>query len=184
MAQLKDRYETEVMPALRQKYGYKNRFQVPAVQVVVVNAGLGKAGQDKEFLDEAVNEFALITGQKPVITRARKSIASFNLRKGARIGCMVTLRRDRMYEFLERLINVTLPRIRDFRGVPPGSFDGRGNYTLGIKEQAIFPEINYDSIKNVYGMGITIVTTADADDPARELLRLLGMPFASGEGES
>ncbi len=179
MARLQDKYREEIVGALMKKFQYENKLQVRRVEKVVINAGLGKAIEDSKILDEAASEIALLTGQKPVITRARKSVAGFKLRKGVQIGCMVTLRGKRMYEFLDRLINVTLPRIRDFRGVSPRAFDGRGNYTLGISEQAIFPEVNYDKIEAVYGMAITIVTNAKHDDEARELLRLLGMPFKS-----
>ena len=179
MARLQDKYRGEIVRALMEKSQHKNKLQVRKVEKVVINAGLGRAIQDSKILDEAASEIALISGQKPVITRAKKSIAGFKLRKGVQIGCVVTLRGKRMYEFLDRLINVTLPRIRDFRGVSPKAFDGRGNYTLGISEQAIFPEISYDKIEEVYGMAITIVTTAKNDDEARELLRLFGMPFKS-----
>ena len=177
MARLRDKYGEEIVQALLGKFGYKNKLQVPRLEKIVINAGLGEATQDAKILDEAVSEIALITGQRPVTTRARKSIAGFKLRKGTQIGCMVTLRGKRMYEFFDRLVNVALPRIRDFRGVSPESFDGSGNYTLGVREQAIFPEINFDKIEAVYGMAITIVTTATNGDEARELLRLLGMPF-------
>jgi large subunit ribosomal protein L5 len=179
MARLEDKYRDEIVPALMKKFGYKNKLQVPRLEKIVVNAGLGRATMDSKVLDEAVSEIALITGQKPVTTRARKSIASFKLRKGAQIGCMVTMRGKRMYEFLDRLVNVGLPRIRDFRGVPQKAFDRMGNYTLGIREQSIFPEISYDKIENVYGMAITIVTASTKDEEARELLQLLGMPFRS-----
>lgn len=178
MERLQERYSEKAVPELMRKFGYKNKLQVPGLEKIVINAGLGKAIADSKVLDEAVSEIALITGQKPVMTRARKSIASFKLRKGVRIGCMVTLRGRRMFEFFDRLVNVALPRIRDFRGVMP-KFDGSGNYTLGIKEQAIFPEISYDKIEVVYGMAITIVTTAANDEESRELLKLLGMPFRS-----
>ncbi len=177
MARLEDKYREETIPALMKKFGYKNKLQVPRLEKIVINAGLGKATIDSKVLDEAVSEIALITGQRPVTTKARKSIASFKLRKGDQIGCMVTLRGKRMYEFLDRLVNAGLPRIRDFRGVLPKAFDGMGNYTLGIREQSIFPEVSYDKIENVYGMAITIVTAATDDEEARELLRLLGMPF-------
>ena len=179
MARLKDKYREKIVPALMEKFGYKNKLQVPRLEKIVINAGLGTAIQDAKILDEAVSEIALITGQRPVTTRAKKSIAGFKLRKGVQIGCMVTLRGKRMYEFLDRLLNVGLPRIRDFRGVLPKAFDGSGNYTLGITEQGMFPEISFDKIETVYGMAITIVTTARHDDEARELLRLFGMPFKS-----
>ena len=177
MAQLLDKYRNEIVPALAEKFGFENRLQAPRLEKIVINAGLGRATQDAKILDEAVSQIALITGQMPVVTKAKKSVAGFKLRQGVRIGCMVTLRGKRMYEFLERLVNVVLPRIRDFRGVSPGALDGRGNYTLGIKEQSIFPEISYDKIENVIGMAVTLVTTTRDDDEARELLRLLGMPF-------
>lgn len=177
MAQLLDKYRNEIVPALVEKFGFENRLQAPRLEKIVINAGLGKATQDAKILDEAVSQIALITGQMPVVTKAKKSVAGFKLRQGVRIGCMVTLRGKRMYEFLERLVNVVLPRIRDFRGVSPGALDGRGNYTLGIKEQSIFPEISYDKIENVIGMAVTLVTTTKNDNEARELLRLLGMPF-------
>jgi len=177
MARLRDRYRKEIVPVLVEKFGYKNKLQAPGLEKIVINAGLGRAVADQKVLDEAVSEIALICGQRPVTTKAKKSVANFKLRKGVKIGCMVTLRGKTMYEFLDRLINVALPRIRDFRGVSRKAFDGRGNYTLGIKEQAMFPEISYDSIETVYGMAITIVTTARHDDEARELLRLFGMPF-------
>ncbi|MCX7981568.1 MAG: 50S ribosomal protein L5 [Syntrophales bacterium] len=177
MARLKELYKSEVVPAMIKKFGYKNPMEVPRLEKIVVNMGLGEAIQNPKVLDFASEELALIVGQKPVITKAKKSIASFKLRKGMSIGCCVTLRRERMYEFFDRLVNVSLPRIRDFRGVSPRSFDGRGNFAMGIKEQIIFPEINYDKVDKLRGMNIVIVTTAKTDDEARELLRLLGMPF-------
>ena len=177
MGGILDKYKKEIVPTFREKLGYGNNLQVPRLEKIVINAGLGKAIVDPKILDEAVSGIALITGQRPVMTKSKKSIAGFKLRKGVKIGCTVTLRGSRMYEFLDRLLNVALPRIRDFRGVSPKAFDGMGNYTLGIREQAIFPEISYDKIENVFGMAITIVTTAKSDDDARELLRLFGMPF-------
>jgi len=177
MARLKDYYKSDVIPAMVKKFGYKNPMEVPRLEKIVVNMGLGEAIQNPKVLDNAMEELALITGQKPIITKAKKSIASFKLRKGMSIGCCVTLRRERMYEFFDRLVNVSLPRIRDFRGISPRSFDGRGNFALGIKEQIIFPEINYDKVDKLRGMNIVIVTTAKTDDEARELLRLMGMPF-------
>lgn len=174
---LLERYRNEVVPALMERFGYKNVMEVPKVEKVVVNIGLGEALQNAKALEYASRDLVLITGQKPAVTRARKSIAAFKLRKGAPIGLKVTLRGRRMYDFLDRLFNVALPRVRDFRGVSPDSFDGRGNYTLGIREQIIFPEVDYDQIDRVRGMEITIVTTAETDEEARELLRLLGMPF-------
>ena len=177
MARLKDYYQKEVVPALIGKFGYKNRMEVPKLEKIVLNMGLGEAIQNAKVLETAAAEIAAITGQKPVITKARKSIATFKLRQGMSIGCRVTLRRERMYEFLDRLVNINLPRVRDFRGIAPKSFDGRGNFALGLKEQIIFPEIEYDKIDKIRGMNLVIVTTAKTDDEARELLRLMGMPF-------
>jgi len=174
---LKEKYNREVIPALEKKFGYRNVMQVPRLVKVVINMGRGEATQDIKVLDRAVSELSFITGQKPIITRAKKSISNFKLRKGVPIGCKVTLRGARMYEFLDRFINIALPRIRDFRGVTSRSFDGRGNYNLGIREQIIFPEIDYDKIDKVRGMDIAVITTARTDEEARELLRLLGMPF-------
>jgi large subunit ribosomal protein L5 len=174
---LKERYEKEVLPRLVKEMGYKNRLQVPRLDKVVVNIGLGEAIQNAKAMDQAVGELQVISGQKPVITRARKAIANFKLREGMAIGCMVTLRGDRMYEFFDRLVNVAIPRIRDFRGTSPKSFDGRGNYNLGISEQIIFPEIDYDKVEKIKGMSITIVTTAGTDEEGSELLRSMGMPF-------
>ena len=177
MGALREKYEKEVIPQLMKRFGYKNIMQAPKLKRIVINMGLGEAIQNIKVLDSAVEEIALITGQRPVITKARKSIAQFKLRKGMPIGCMVTLRRDRMYEFFNRLMNIALPRVRDFRGVSGKSFDGRGNYALGIREQLIFPEIDYDKVDKVKGMNIIIVTTAKTDEEGKELLRLLGMPF-------
>lgn len=177
MARLKEYYHTEVVPALIKELKYKNVMEVPKIEKIVVNMGLGEAIQNIKILDNATEELAMIVGQKPVVTKARKSIATFKLRKGMSIGCMVTLRRDRMYEFFDRLTSVAIPRIRDFRGISPRSFDGRGNFSLGIKEQFIFPEVEYDKIDKVRGMNITIVTSAKTDDEARVLLRLMGVPF-------
>ncbi len=179
MARLKTYYEKEVVPALVKEFKYKNRMEVPRIDKIVVNMGLGDAIQNIKILDSAVQELAMIVGQKPVVTKAKKSIATFKLRKGMSIGCVVTLRRERMYEFFDRLVNVALPRIRDFRGISPKSFDGRGNFSMGVKEQFIFPEIDYDKIEKVTGMNITVVTTARSDDEARELLRRMGVPFRS-----
>jgi large subunit ribosomal protein L5 len=179
MARLKTYYEKEVVPALVKEFSYRNRVEVPRMEKIVVNMGLGEALQNIKILDSAVRELAMIVGQRPVVTKAKKSIATFKLRKGMSIGCMVTLRRERMYEFFDRLVNVALPRIRDFRGVSPKSFDGRGNFSLGIKEQFIFPEIDYDKVDKVMGMNITVVTTAKTDDEARRLLKLMGVPFRS-----
>ncbi|MCL5406034.1 MAG: 50S ribosomal protein L5 [Deltaproteobacteria bacterium] len=177
MAALRDRFNEEVVPGLREQYQYKSPMQIPRLVKIVINMGLGEAIQNVKVLDSAAAELGQISGQKPVITRARSSIAAFKLRKGMPIGCMVTLRGDRMYEFFDKLVNVALPRVRDFRGVSFKALDGRGNYTLGIKEHIIFPEIDYDKIDKIKGMNITIVTTAGTDDEARTLLALLGMPF-------
>ncbi|HLC25924.1 MAG TPA: 50S ribosomal protein L5 [bacterium] len=178
-ARLKEKYRQEVVPALTKKFGYENVMEIPRLQKVVVNMGLGEAIQNPKILESAVSELSAITGQKPVITRAKKSIANFKLRAGMPIGCMVTLRGNHMYEFLDRLINVALPRVRDFKGVSPNGFDGRGNYTLGIREQIIFSEIDYDKIDKVKGLGVTISTTSRNDEEGKELFRLLGMPFRS-----
>jgi large subunit ribosomal protein L5 len=177
MARLKDYYKSEVVPAMMKQFGYRNTMQVPRLEKIIVNMGLGEAIQNVKILESAAAEIGALTGQKPVITKARKSIATFKLRKGMSIGCMVTLRKERMYEFFDRLVNVALPRIRDFRGIPPSSFDGRGNFAMGIKEQFIFPEIDYDKIDKVKGMNVVIVTTARTDEEARHLLKLMGMPF-------
>lgn len=177
MARLKDKYEQEIAPQLQEKFKYKNRFQVPRLEKIVINVGLGEGISEPKFLEVAVEELAVITGQRPMVTKARKSVAAFKIRAGMSLGCKVTLRGKRMYEFLDRLVNVTLPRVRDFRGVSPTSFDGWGNFTLGIEEQIIFPEIDYEKIPFIHGMDITLVTTAKNDEGAKELLRLLGMPF-------
>jgi len=174
---LKERYRQEIVPQMMKKYSYKNGMQVPVLNKVVVNMGVGEAIQNAKSLEAAVNDLTTITGQRPVVTKARKSIAAFKLRTGMKIGCKVTLRGNRMYDFLGKLVNVVLPRVRDFRGVSPRAFDGRGNYTLGLREQVIFPEIDYDKIDKVRGMDITVVTTAKTDEEARDLLRLVGMPF-------
>jgi len=177
MAKLREVYQERVVPALMKRFGYKNRMEVPKLEKIVINMGLGEAIQNIKILDSAVQELSQITGQKPVITKAKKSIAQFKLRTGMPIGCVVTLRKERMYEFLNRLVNVALPRVRDFKGLSGKSFDGRGNYALGIREQLIFPEIHYDKIEKVKGMNIVIGTTAKTDEEGKELLRLLGMPF-------
>lgn len=177
VARLKEKYLKEIRPAMQSKFGYRNVMEIPKLEKIVLNMGIGEATQNPKALDGAVEDLMAITGQRPVVTKAKKSIAAFKLRKGTKIGCKVTLRGDRMYEFLDRLINVALPRVRDFKGVSPNSFDGRGNYTLGLREQLIFPEIDYDKIDQVRGMDITVVTTAKTDEEARELLRLFGMPF-------
>ncbi len=177
MAKFKESYQQNVIPALMKRFNYRNVMEVPRLEKIVVNMGLGEAIQNIKILDSAVQEMSGITGQKPVITKAKKSIAQFKLRKGVPIGCMVTLRQERMYEFFNRLVNAALPRVRDFKGVSGKSFDGRGNYALGIREQLIFPEIHYDKIDKVKGMNVVIVTTAKTDEEGKELLRLLGMPF-------
>jgi len=179
MARLKERYEREIAPRLKEKFGITNRMAMPRLKKIVVNMGIGEALENRNRLEAAVADLAAITGQKPVITKAKKSIAGFKLRAGNPIGVKVTLRRERMYEFLDRLINLALPRIRDFRGLSPNSFDGHGNYSMGIDEQSVFPEINVDKMEFVQGMDITIVTTCDSDEQSRELLREFGMPFAS-----
>ncbi len=177
MLTLKEIYEKEVAPALIGTFGYRNEMQVPKLEKIVLNIGLGEAIRNIKLLDSAVADLALIAGQKPVITRARKSIAAFKLREGMPIGCMVTLRRTKMYDFLYKLINITLPRVRDFRGISGKAFDGKGNYSLGIKEHIIFPEIDYDKTDSIKGLNISIVTSAETDKEGKELLRLLGMPF-------
>ena len=177
LSRLHDRYRKETMPALVKRFGYKNSMAVPKVSKVTVNIGMGEASQNVKLLDTAAAELGQIAGQKPVITRAKKSIANFKIRKGMAIGCMVTLRGERMYEFLDRLTSVVLPRVRDFKGLPPNSFDGRGNYTLGLKDQLVFPEIDYTRVDKIKGMNITITTTARTDEEGRELLRLIGVPF-------
>lgn len=177
MSRLKEKYLNEVSPALMSKFGYKSVMQLPKVDKIVINMGVGDAVQNTKSLDVAVEELSIITGQKPVVTKAKKSIAGFRLREGMPIGAKVTLRGERMYEFLDKLIAISLPRVRDFRGVSKKAFDGRGNYTLGVKEQLIFPEIDYDKVSKVRGMDIVIVTTANSDEEARELLTQFGMPF-------
>jgi len=174
---LQTHYEEYVLPRLIETFGYRNRYQAPKLEKVVINVGLGEAPKNAKLLESVVQEIADITGQKPVVTRARKAISNFGLRAGMPIGVKVTLRRERMYEFLDRFINVTLPRVRDFRGLPTRSFDGRGNYTLGLKEQIIFPEIEYDKVQKIHGMDIVFCTTAERDDEALALLREMGMPF-------
>jgi large subunit ribosomal protein L5 len=177
MSQIKEKYHTEVIPLLIQEFGYTNPMQVPRLEKIVVNMGLGEAVQNPKVIETAVEDMRIITGQHPIIKRARLSIAGFKLREGMRIGCCVTLRRERMYEFFERLIAVALPRVRDFRGLPARSFDGKGNYSLGVREQSIFPEIDYDKIDKLRGLNVTIVTSARTDDEGRALLRHLGLPF-------
>ena len=177
MNRLMERYQNEVVKSLMEKFNYSSKMQAPKIEKIVLNIGVGDAVSNSKLLDEAVNELTLISGQKPVITRAKKSIAGFKLREGAPIGCKVTLRGERMYEFLDKLVNISLPRVRDFRGVSNNSIDGRGNYTLGIKEQLIFPEINFDKVNKLRGMDIVFVTTAKTDEEGHELLAQLGMPF-------
>ena len=177
MEKLREQYEKEVVPALMKKFQYKSIMQVPKLDKVVINIGLGDTKENPKSLENAMNDLSIITGQKPVITKAKKSIAAFKLREGANVGCKVTLRSDKMYDFVYKLFNVALPRVRDFRGVSADSFDGRGNYSMGIKEQLIFPEIEYDKIDRLRGMDIIFVTTAETDEEAKELLTLLGMPF-------
>ena len=176
-SRLNAHYENEVKKALMEKFGYKRPMEIPKLEKIVINIGVGEAKDNSKALDAAVNDLALITGQAPVVTKARNSVANFKIREGMHIGCKVTLRKDKMYEFLDRLFNIALPRVRDFRGINPNSFDGRGNYSLGIKEQLIFPEIDYDKIDKIRGMDIIMVTTAKTDEEARELLTLMGAPF-------
>jgi large subunit ribosomal protein L5 len=179
MARLKEKYRDEVVPAMMKEFGYKNSMQVPRLEKITINVGVGEATQNIKAIDAAVAEIGAIAGQKPVVTRAKKAIANFKLREGVPIGCMVTLRRDRMYEFLHRLIHVALPRVRDFKGISDRSFDGRGNYSLGLREQIIFPEIQADKVEKTRGLTVSLITTAKTDQEGRVLLRLLGMPFAS-----
>ena len=176
-SRLKDIYLNEIVPEMIKKFGYKNVMEVPKLDKIVINMAVGEAKENAKVLENAANDMAIISGQKPVITKAKKSIANFKLREGMPIGCKVTLRGDKMYDFLDRLVNLALPRVRDFRGINPNAFDGRGNYALGIKEQLIFPEIEYDKIDKVRGMDVIVVTTAKTDEEARELLRLFNMPF-------
>lgn len=177
MARLKDKYNQEVVPALKKEFSYTNPMSVPKVQKIVINIGMGEAIANAKAMDAAVNDLSIISGQKPVVTKAKKSIAAFKLREGMSIGAMVTLRGDQMYEFLDRFISLTLPRVRDFRGISPKSFDGRGNYTIGLKDQLIFPEIDFGKVDRARGLNVSIVTTAKTDEEARALLRFLGMPF-------
>jgi len=183
---MKSLYDDKIAKAMTEKFGYKNVMEVPRIEKIVLNMGVGEATQDKKKVDQAASEMELIAGQKPVVTKAKKSIAQFKLREGMAIGCKVTLRRERMYEFLDRFVTIALPRVRDFRGLNPKSFDGRGNYACGIKEQLIFPEINYDRIDQVRGMDVIVTTSAKTDDEARELLRLFGFPFPqeAADGEA
>jgi large subunit ribosomal protein L5 len=177
MARLRERYREEVIPTLREKFGYENVMQVPRLEKIVVNMGVGEAAQNSRALDGAMDDLARITGQKPQLRRARKSIAGFKIREGMPVGARTTLRGERMWEFLDRLISIALPRVRDFRGINPRSFDGRGNFALGLREQLIFPEISYDAVEATRGLDVAVVTTAKTDEESRELLRLLGMPF-------
>ena len=179
VARMHQYYRQEVVPVLQQRFGYRNVMQVPHLEKIVLNMGLGEAIQNPKILDAGVEQLAAISGQKPVITKARKSIAAYKLRTGMSIGVKVTLRKDRMYDFFDRLVNIALPRVRDFRGVTSNAFDGRGNYTLGVEEQVIFPEVDYDKVECIKGLAITVVTSAKTDAESRELLRLLGMPFRS-----
>ena len=180
---MKRLYDDRIVKAMTEKFGYTNALQVPRIEKIVLNMGVGDATQDRKRVEQAAGEMELIAGQKPVVTKAKKSIAQFKLREGMAIGCKVTLRRERMYEFLDRLVTIAMPRIRDFRGLNPKSFDGRGNYAMGLKEQLVFPEINYDRIDRVRGMDIIVTTTAKTDDEARELLRLFGFPFTGMQAE-
>ena len=177
-SRLQEKYNNQVAPAMMEKFGYKNIMEIPKLDKIVINMGVGNAKENPKGLEKAIEEMEMISGQKPVITRARKSVANFKVREGMQIGAKVTLRSDKMYYFLDKLVSVTLPRVRDFRGVNPNAFDGRGNYALGVKEQIIFPEIEYDKIDQVRGMDVIFVTTAKTDEEARELLKLLGMPFS------
>ena len=181
MARLYDKYVEEVAPALMQKFGYKSTMQIPKLEKIVINIGIGEAKENAKVLESAANDLALITGQRPLITKVKKSVANFKIREGMNIGCKVTLRREKMYEFLDKLFNIALPRVRDFRGINPDSFDGRGNYALGLKEQLIFPEIEYDKIDKIRGMDVVVVTTANTDEEAKELLKALGAPFAHND---
>ena len=178
MNRLQERYEKEVVPAMMEKFGYKNIMQVPKIEKVVINMGVGEAKDNPKVLESAVSDLQIIAGQKPVLTRAKKSVANFKIRENMALGCKVTLRKTNMYEFVDKLVSIALPRVRDFRGVSAKAFDGRGNYSLGIKDQLIFPEIEYDKVDKVRGMDIIFVTSANTDEEARELLRFLGMPFA------
>jgi len=178
MLRLKEKYQKEVVPKLKEEFGYKNNLAVPSLKKVVINVGLGRAITNPKIFDQAIEDLKLITGQKPIKTKAKQSIASFKIRKGLPIGLMVTLRGERMYDFLERLINIVLPRIRDFRGIKPNAFDGSGNYSLGIAEHIVFPEIDYEKVNEIYGLQINIITTAKTDKEAKRMLELLGFPFS------
>ncbi len=178
MSRLRDRYKAEFAPALMKKFNYSSIMQIPKLAKVVINMGVGDVKDNPKAMDAAVNDLSIIAGQKPIVTKAKKSVSAFKLRAGMNIGCKVTLRGERMYEFVDKLVNIAFPRVRDFRGISPDSFDGRGNYSVGIREQLIFPEIEYDKVEKIRGMDITFVTTAKSDEEARELLRLIGMPFS------
>ncbi|MBP3324963.1 MAG: 50S ribosomal protein L5 [Coprococcus sp.] len=178
MSRLREKYDAEIKGAMTEKFGYKNVMQIPKLEKIVINMGVGEARENAKVLDAAIKDLEIIAGQKAVVTRARKSVANFKLREGMPIGCKVTLRGEKMYEFLDRLVNLALPRVRDFRGINPNGFDGRGNYAMGVKEQLIFPEIEYDKVDKVRGMDIIFVTTANTDEEARELLTLFGMPYS------
>lgn len=178
MLRLKEKYDKEIAPAMMERFKYKSVMQVPKLEKIVINMGLGEVKENPKAIDFAISDLTLITGQKPIVTKAKKSVAAFKLREGMNIGCKVTLRSDKMYAFADKLLNISLPRIRDFHGVSPNSFDGRGNYAMGVKEQLIFPEVQYDKIDKVRGMDVIFVTTAKTDEEARELLKLMGMPFA------
>ena len=178
MSRLREKYDAEIKGAMTEKFGYKNVMQIPKLEKIVINMGVGEARENAKVLDAAIKDLEIIAGQKAVVTRARKSVANFKLREGMPIGCKVTLRGEKMYEFLDRLVNLALPRVRDFRGINPNGFDGRGNYAMGVKEQLIFPEIEYDKVEKVRGMDIIFVTTANTDEEARELLTLFGMPYS------
>ena len=177
MARLKDRYREEIAPALKERFGIENPMRIPKLEKIIVNMGVGEAAQDSRRLDGAMEDLARITGQKPQLRRARKSVAGFKIREGMPVGARATLRGERMWEFLDRLVSIALPRVRDFRGINPNAFDGRGNFALGLREQTIFPEVSYDSIDSMRGLDVAVVTTAETDEEARELLRMLGMPF-------
>lgn len=178
MPRLKDAYKEEIMPAMMDKFEYKNVNQVPKLEKIVINMGMGDAKDNAKGLEDGMNDLSIISGQKPIVTKAKKSVANFKVREGMNIGAKVTLRGDRMYEFLDKLISIAIPRVRDFRGLSPKSFDGRGNFAMGFKEQLVFPEINYDQVSQIRGMDIAVVTTAETDEEARELLSRMGMPFA------
>lgn len=182
MARLKEKFDKEIAPRMKERFNYSNIWQVPQIKKIVINMGLGEAAHDNKVIEEAIVEMGLITGQRPVVTKAKKAIANFKIRKGSVLGCKVTLRKDRMYEFIDRLISIVIPRIKDFRGLSPDSFDGRGNYAFGLTEQTVFPEVDADKVAMIKGMDIIIATSAGTDDEARELLALFGMPFRKTQG--